>query len=176
MGANSSSRFSFNKSKPFNGIFSYLNKINNGNSHLKGILEIKVSSLGVRCVYKPEEVINSEFEGEWSSENINNSWFLINFKDKKVDVRGYSIKTYNGSTNGTHLKSWKLEGSNDEETWIKLDEVTNCIELNKPKGVFSKEITSFGYFQYIRIFQTDKNCFGSNTMTISNLELFGNLN
>ena len=42
----------------------------------------------------------------------------------------YTARTYHCSQNGSHNKSWVLEGSRDKNSWTILDEETNCSYLN----------------------------------------------
>ena len=55
---------------------------------------------------------------------------MIDFKQRKVQLCGYSIMSYDDPINYAHLKNWKLEGSNDENNWITIDKRENNFDLN----------------------------------------------
>ena len=172
MGGGPSVAYPLKEKDPLNGMFASLKEMY---SSFSEYAEVTVSSTGIRCMNKPEQVIQGPYEGEWLSENQSPSWFQVHLKTRKADIHGYSIKTYSGEKNTTHLKGWKLEVSENGFDWSLVDTVENCEVLNAPNAIFSKHVTSVGAHSYIRITMTDKNWFGTNCMTIANFEIFGNL-
>jgi len=172
MGAADSNTFQLDSKKPFSGIIKHLH---DKSEYDYSSIKVTASGQSVRSYGKPEEVISPKFEGEWTSNNEQNSWFMVEFKNHKIEVCGYTIKTYNGTTNGTHMKSWIVEGSTDGVAWITIDAVTNSQDLNKSDAILSKTIRPIGEHSLIRIKQTDKNHFGTHCMSLARFELFGTI-
>ena len=50
------------------------------------------------------------------------NWLCIDFKNIVVFVTGYTIKSRHCDCNTGHPRTWALEGSNDNASWIKLDQ------------------------------------------------------
>lgn len=167
--------FPYKNGKPFNGIFDYLNRTYNGNPQTTGQVEVSSSSTSVRSVSKIEEVIAERSGGEWASNNEENSWIEFNFKDHSVLLTAYTIQTFSGDTGNMHMKSWKLEASNDGDTWTKLDEVSNSADLNRPNAILTRPITTTESKKIFRITMADKNYFGTYTLTLRRIEFFGNI-
>jgi hypothetical protein len=73
------------------------------------------------------------------------------------------------------MRSWALEGSNDDIAWEGLDEHTNSNELGKTKEskVFPCQASSF--FRYLRIRCTGRNSAGFHQMSLSGIEFFGEI-
>ena len=172
MGGGSSVAYPLKEKTPLNGMFKSINEMF---PNLSEAVEVSVSSTSVRCMTKPEQVIQGPYDGEWSSENQTNSWYQVHLLNRKADIYGYTIKTYDGDKNTTHMKSWKIEVSENGFDWRLLDSVENCEILNSPNAIFSKHVAPIGAHTYVRITMTDKNWFGTNCMTLSNFEIFGNL-
>lgn len=168
--------FPYKNGKPFNGIFDYLYKAYNGNPQATGHVDVTSSSTSVRSVSKIEEVIAERNGGEWASNNEENLWIEFNFKDRSVLLTAYTIQTFSGDTGNMHMKSWKLEASNDGYDWVTLDEVSNNTELNKPNAIITRPCTSSEPKKVFRIMMTDKNYFGTYTLTLRRVEFFGNIN
>ena len=140
-----------------------------GNPHLKGIIEITASSDPNNNVYK---LVDYGWGSHWSSNNEPDSFVKFDFKEQRVCVHGYSLKSDGKIWN--LLLSWVLEASDDGETWDIIDErnsgedcgfwIPNTMECNKP---------SDKYYRYVRLRQTGKNSNGSDYLCISEIELFG---
>lgn len=81
-------------------------------------------------------------------------WICFDFKNRKIKVTNYSIKSHKLGKDGHQLKSWKIEISNDGRTWIKIDEHKDCPTLNGSciTGTFTVEPNDFS--RYVRLHQT----------------------
>ena len=97
-----------------------------------------------------------------------------------IKLNGYSIQTNDQEIIDEHLKSWIIEGSNDEESNKKWEEIDRRINNNDLNGFckfkhfqISKKSKSF---RYIRLRMIDKNHHGSYYLGLSKFELFGDLN
>ncbi|EAY12197.1 hypothetical protein TVAG_004030 [Trichomonas vaginalis G3] len=173
MGGGSSVAYPLKKEAPLNGIFAAMRKANGGK--VGNEVKVKVSSKSVRCFADPMDVVGPSNDNEWTSENEDNSWIEITFATKKVELHGYTLKTFQGGKGSTHPRSWKVEVSNDGVDYRQVDQVTETDELNNSNKTFSKVIQPTGQFSIVRFTMTGKNSFGSNCFTLANIELFGNL-
>ena len=79
--------------------------------------------------------------------------------------------------NDNHLKFWIVEGSNDKNSWDKLDEQQNSSVMNGRGNIhtFSISKTNGKEYKFIRIFQTGKNWSGTDYLDLSALEFHGTL-
>lgn len=173
MGAGASNVFQYKKGRHFNGIVAYLTKCCQGNPAEKDLMEVTASSTSVRCLTKPEELLILRDDGEWTSNNEEESWIMFSFTKHQVELSNYTIQTFSGKTGTTHLKTWKLEGSNDGFDWVTLDNVVDSDVLNGPDAVMTRSVTKAGFFTKFRIVQLGKNWFGTNCLTVKRVEFFG---
>jgi hypothetical protein len=76
-----------------------------------------------------------------------NIWFCCQFKSKMIQITGYLLR----SKDSCYLKGWKLEGSNDGQSWNFIDEKGNqdCLS-SQFKEVIFPYLTSnvFSYFKF----------------------------
>ena len=118
-------------------------------------------------------VANEDFSECWMSQNKPEQWIMFDFMNKPIILQNYLIKTHKYSTGSCHLKSWKIEGSNDAEQWKTLDERDSDILNEEDKEeVFdcSKNDTPY---RYIRLIQTGPNHRGDHMLALSRIEFSG---
>jgi hypothetical protein len=140
-----------------------------GNCHHKGAVEISASSAG-DC--SPVHRVVDYQRADWFfTGNFRNSWVKVDFKSRRVWVDAYEIK--GGRTSCTNLRTWVLEGSNDEARWTVLDDQIRCRVLSGESRVASFPCTPVEPFRYVRLRQTDFNDKGNDHLVIANLELYG---
>lgn len=109
-----------------------------------------------------------------------NSWICSDFKEHQVFMTGYTIRTsVDKIANGNQPKSFVIEGSNDNNKWITIDEERECKYL---KGEETPKTHTFKInnenntkFRYIRMKLIDRNWCGSNYLFIDSFEIYGNL-
>ena len=105
----------------FDGIIKYLENKYGENIIQKGIISIEISSNNNLLVdpyaapkiqmvqdpfaTPPKQIIQDPFADPFAI-NVPNSWFEVNFKNNKVKINGYSLKSSNNSSSYYHLKSW----------------------------------------------------------------------
>ena len=88
----------------------------------------------------------------WISKDEKNSWIQFDFKTRSVSLKSYSLRSKYGP------KSWKIEGSNDMNTFTLIDQRNNpndfkhCEYVNQHYNVN----VSQDQFRYIRITQGDE--------------------
>lgn len=121
-----------------------------------------------------------QFEGKESScwtNNSPNSWVCFEFKRHEIIPKHYTIRTYRYGVNGTHLKSWILEGSRDHNSWTILDEENDCSYLNGANFIhtFGIQNESNKSFKYLRIRQTGAAWNNTHYFRINCIEFYGQL-
>ena len=157
----------------FDGIIRYLEIKHGTNIHEQGIISITSSSTSN---YKPEQVIDYDWNNHWNSKDTPNNWLEINFKELKVKINGYSLKSPSCGSNWHHLKNWVIEGSKDKNNWIIIDKKVNDSNLNRPpnQNYFPLSNISDDY-QYIRIRSIGKNHANYDVLIITNFEIYGEI-
>ena len=160
----------------FQGILYNLQKKYGNNIHDQGIISISASSSQHN---RPEQVINYNWNEKWHSDGNPGNWLEINFKQFKVKVDGYSLKTMNSPPDqDCHLKNWIIEGSKNKIDWIEIDREVNNYDLNGANYQhyypISKELD---YFQYVRIRSIGDNhfIFCANYLEFTNIECYGDI-
>ena len=163
----------------FDGIFKYLENKYGENIIQQGIISIEASSnsySGNSTYGYPENLINYNWVHEFYSENVPNSWFEVNFKNNKVKINGYSLKSANYGQNSYHLKNWVIEGSNDRSTWTEIDRKENNYDLNGRNYQKYYPISQLtDEFQFIRIRNIGKNHANNNYLMLTNFEFYGEI-
>lgn len=159
----------------FHGIMNFLNEETGGNIHDNGTVSITTNSLN-RNSEEPKNLVDYQKDNYYYSKNESKATINFDFKDKKVQLTNYSIKSYDNSTNGYHLKDWVVEVSNDAEHWKNVDERTNESRLNGTKitATFDTKQTD-EFYRYVRLYQTGPSWYGNYCMLFYNLEFYGKL-
>ena len=117
----------------------------------------------------------------WFSENPDEyQWIQIDMMNHPIQLNGYSIQSNDGGGNNEHLKSWVIEGSNDQESnkkWEEIDRRINNNDLNgRYKVNYFQILKKSKSFQYIRLRMIDKNHGNTHFLGLIKFELFGDLN
>lgn len=168
--------FKYTKGYEFNGIMKHLTELTGGNIHENKTIEITSNSY--QRSGHPMNLVDYKKNSEYHSNNDVNTFICFDFKDKKVQITNYSIKSESRSKNNCHLRNWVIEGSNDNNQWEIIDEHSNDSSLNSSHAVsiFNTKNTSESY-RYIRLRQTGPswNYGGPYYLFIANIEFFGKL-
>ena len=165
-------RFNYNSSDEFNGIISHLKRKCGGNVHEKGVVNIKASSNGRNQCH---QLVDYGTIDVWHTKNEPNSWVSFDFKEKKVSLSSYTLKSHAYWDRG-HPVQWEIEGSNDESSWVSLDSRNTWEQCGK--GVVKNYSCNKGnhdFYRFIRMRQTGKNSSGEHYLVFSQIELFGKL-
>ena len=128
--------------------------------------------------YPPENVALNDQNKYFLTKNQPKSWILINFKDHKIMPTNYTLKSagYFEELHGSrHLKSWVIEGSNDNKKWDLVDEQKNFEFLKKDGDfqIFDIDEEKSKQFKYLRLKQTDVNWEGDDYLAIDSIEIYG---
>lgn len=155
-------------SNSLKGIFSYLNE----HSNIKDEVEVKPSSYDHGSA---DLLLDIESQGNYyCTQNVPNSLICFEFKKYGLIPSNYTIKSVDG---GPYLKSWVVEGSPDNNEWIKIDERSNCSHLNGAKKICTFPISQQNdkIFKSIRIRQTDLSWDNNHYVDINSIEFYGKL-
>ena len=103
--------FEHKESDDLNGIFKYLTNKTHGNIHDNGTIEVTFDS--IYPSYHPKKLLNTNENDKYQQHGSYHSWVYFDFKEKKVNISSYSIKSCNWSKNIGHIKSWVIEISSN---------------------------------------------------------------
>jgi hypothetical protein len=161
----------FDSSRPFDGIIASLTRECGGNVHTRGIVSITTTG---NCRNRCYQVADYDWGDYWYGYDNSAAWIQFDFKDRLVSVRDYSIKSDGNA--GCHLLRWKLEGSNDGDSWTLLDQ-RNTQDLNGSRVVKSYECepSQSAVYRFVRLTQTGPNSSNDRHLMLSNIEFFGAL-
>lgn len=114
----------------------------------------------------------------FESDNLDNSWLCFDFKEIKIKLENYTIRSFDKSKNQGHLKSWVIEASNDEnkKDWKIIDRHENSDFLNGKSFVHTFSIQNENEeekFRYIRLRQTGPSWSGNKYLNINSIEFYG---
>jgi hypothetical protein len=170
-------RFVFLEEDRFNGIIAFLTRDCGGNVSDRGIVEIRSKSF-----YNEDRLPKNTANFTWGSPNFRSNakmdqWIEWDFKTSQIEPTHYSIRTHGGEAGGSHLQNWVIEGRNEEEEWIQLDERRNDSELNGPSRIATFEIANRFRIRIriLRLRQIDLNHAGGHLLAFGAFELFGDL-
>lgn len=144
----------------------------------KNSFQITASSVYDSTSY-PQNLISSNGKLFFSSKDKPNSWVKFDFKNKKVQLRSYSITSGPFSNGFYHPKSWVIEGSNGgDDEWVILDVQKNYTEIDGVNITKSFEIKKSDgiYYKFIRLRQIGKTSSNDNYLVLSHIEFYGLIN
>ena len=169
-----------NGSDYFNGILNYLER-----KYGKDLLGKKIINLTASSTtngYELKSILDYNNDNVWFSECPSEyQWLWIDMINHPIKLNGYSIQS---NHQGYYLKSWIIEGSNDDQPnkkWEEIDKRVNNNDLNGSNNVSYFRISKNSQsFRYIRLRMIDKNHSNSSNnsdyyLGLSKLELFGDL-
>jgi hypothetical protein len=153
-------------------LISVLTQQHHGNVHDLGIVSVTSSGVNGRCNAK--HVVDFDNSMYCQTKNVPNSWICYDLKGKRMRVSHYSLRS-RGDCNGYHPKNWTLEGSMDGENWIELDRRHDCGELVGLNRSATFSVSKGEFVQQIRLRQHGKDSNEANYLTVSAIELFGDV-
>jgi hypothetical protein len=158
-----------------NGIFRLLNFACGGNIHARGIVNVTGSS---NAWLTPQNVVDFGSGIGWGSQGHHlGAWLQFDFKEKRIMLSAYTLKTYNGGGySSSHMKSWVVLGSNDNEnSWSVIDERRCCDLLNGDDRFHTWRVMPTKPYKTIRIKQTAESHWNTASMWLNSVEFFGTL-
>lgn len=163
--------FKIIENREFEGIIRHLTEETGGNIHDNGTIEVTSNSICGSC--HPKKLLDFNENGYYTANGYNGARVCFDFKDRRVKLTNYSIKSYSSGANGPHLKSWTIEVSNDGQTWKKIDEHKDCQTLNGPRITGTFEVQPNDFSRYIRLNQTDGTWGSGYYLYIYYIEFYG---
>jgi hypothetical protein len=155
----------------FEGFISFLTTARGGNPIDQGLMSVTVSSQNSGDAKNVAAFGDNSY---FYSQNQPNQWLCYDFKDLRPSVTHYVIRS-NGSQGYYHLRSWVLEGSDDNSTWTELDHRENDTGMNDAYSVSWFEVRSVIECHFIRLRATGPMSSGHNYLFICGFEVFGGL-
>jgi hypothetical protein len=163
---------SFVEGSPLNGIISYLTQKCGGHICDRGIVSINASSVAEPQAWPLTNVAYFENHNGFYTKDEPNSWICYDFKNMRIKPTHYSVRSRR-DYNYHHLRCWTLEGSHDGKSWVELDRRENNATLNSQDAIATFSISQSIEVQLIRLRQLDKNSYGSHSLVVSAIEIFG---
>ena len=172
-----SKSFPYSEDKLFQGIINFLNTKSGGK------IENEISFTSTRTssyeYYNPQNVAKfKDKTRHFESQNTPNSWICFDFKDHEVIPMNYTIRTVAGwGINHVHPKNWVIEGSEDNNSWLILDNQSNNSQLNGPDVVHTFKIKNYDSkkFRFIRMRQTGVNWRNDHYLAFDSFEIYGKI-
>lgn len=159
---------------PINGIFWKMSELIGGNPARRSYIKLSSSSHTIKSSLAG--IVETNWDDFILTGSKDNHHIMIDFKTHKVDLSRYSLQTGQRPKGVDHLKSWKLEGSNDKENFALLDSHKDSQELNGSRNVFlSNPIKCQEPYRYLRLTMLDKNWSGKRKLFLQRFEIFGKI-
>ena len=158
--------------KRYEHILEHLSEECHGNVHT--IANITSSSIyNDNDNFKTEYIISQNPDNYFGTKNEANSWIQFDFKERKVLLDHYSLKTINADENSEHLKNWIFEVSNDGENYTVIDQHKNCDLLKGGLKTATFKVSCPTPQRFLRLTQTGPNWSGNNCLNIKYIEFSG---
>jgi hypothetical protein len=165
---------------PLDGVIAHLTRECGGNVHQKGVVTITGHHYYADNTYPAWSAADLTADSVFYSKDEPNQSLTYDFRDRRLRVTHYSIRSrYDGNDDNYYLRSWVIEGSVDDVTWIEVDRRDNNDRLKGRNATHCFEVQSrsddFRLVRLVRLRQTGPNHYSSpdHRMVISGFELFG---
>lgn len=139
------------------------------NPHVSGRLICSLSS-SFDGNDPPGNLVDRQNNQRPATQNAPNSWMMLDLGANKLICKYYSLKGRDAAAD--HLRSWRLQASNDNNSWLDLDTQTNNATINQNTW-FSTGVNSTTAYKYFRVLQTAANNGGTNIMSLGEWEFYG---
>jgi hypothetical protein len=126
-------------------------------------------------MYDPKNVADLETDSSFLSKTADNQWLCYDFKDMRVVVTRYTLRSHTNAKDTNHLRAWAIEGSEDGEQWTEIDRQEDDASLNGPKAIGSFEVRNVMECKCVRIKSIGQAWGGTKSMYFGAFELFGGL-
>jgi len=146
----------------WNGLFAYYKK--------QKVNLISAVNVIINSTIKDYDEIYINEGSFYRTGNVQNSSIIFNLIKNKFAICGYSLKA-NPSENKP--KSWKVEGSNDQKSWVLIDEKTDETSLESSEAEKYFACKQADEFQFIKFTQTKENSSNNYIFSLNRIELFG---
>ena len=144
------------------------------NPHTAGRIDISINSYFDSTFSNPaaavDRVANTITNGGDAP-----GWFKADLKNNKLIVSAYSIRGRTDQFNNNHLRTWQLQGSNDNSNWTVLDSQTNNSTINAGTWFTMILSQSTEAYRYLRLYQPGAASDGEAFITMGEWEFYGTL-
>ena len=130
-------------------------------------LAVTASAIGAGSV---ESLIDRQ-ASEFYTPSSADSWVKLTLFNGDLKCKYYSIR--NRSSSDHYLRSWKLQGSNNDSNWVDIDVQINNTTLNNPSQWLSLPVTTTSTYKQFRLLMTGQNSAGYSYLCIGEIELYG---
>ena len=149
--------FKLEEGHEFEGIMNQLTKETGGNIHDNGTIEITTNS--IECdskSYHPKNLVDYKSTNYYEFKEEPNAFVCFEFKDRGIQLSGYSIGSGANDPNSHHLRNWVVEVSKDGKKYEEVDRHSDYYELNGPKIIrtFNVKKTNREFYRFIRLRST----------------------
>lgn len=164
----------------FKGIITKLGRGDPSNVNKEKIIDVSFSYNGNLQQHQANLFDFNDDKKYFHSEDKPNSWVCYDFKERKVKLSHYSIRSHgvSGKTNN-RMKTWVIEGSNDNNKWEIIDKRENeesVVDVSASNTFKINENTPTNdFYRYIRIRQTAVNSNNNNYLVLPMMEFFGTI-
>ena len=124
-----------------------------------------------RCLLN-YDVETVDYSNNWCSENEPKSNFTIYFYQFQLYITHYAFQSRNIDPQNMP-KTWELYGSNDNISWIFIDNIENIDNFLEASSIHNFEVKNPGKYRYFRFIQTGLNSDNKNLFCLHRAELFG---
>ncbi|KAK8870281.1 hypothetical protein M9Y10_008159 [Tritrichomonas musculus] len=159
---------------PLSGLFGKMTEIVGGNVARRSFIKLSSTSSSIKNALPG--IVDPTWNDFLITGSKNDHHIRFDFKSRKIDISRYSVRTGPKPKNIDHLKSWKLEGSNDGKNFVLLDKQENSSQLNGKQNVFvSEPIKCQEPYRYIQLTMIGKNWSGHRQLFLQKIEFFGKI-
>ncbi|EAY16355.1 hypothetical protein TVAG_359640 [Trichomonas vaginalis G3] len=154
--------------KPDYGVFAMMCERCSGNPQ-------DFNMVKVTCNSTLQNIIDPSWTSWWSTPNEQGSWVEFDFQQYRLRPNKYTLKTIFADVKLPYMRSWRIDGSDDEVHWELLNEQRNSNTGTESKTYHTWDIITDKQFRYIRLTQIDKNGSDNYCLFIHDIEFFGTL-
>lgn len=134
------------------------------------LLPFSVDSIGYLSWHGHPANLLDDSSSKYISPNVANPWVLFDFKNTKIKLSGYYLK----ASPKVSPTSWILEGSNDNEQWIILDE-QNSNYILKFVHSCNLSVSTNDYYRFFKFTSIAKNSAASYQLVLEQIDFYGNI-
>jgi hypothetical protein len=150
------------------GIIADLTRRHGGNVHARGIVTVSASSVYASS-YPAQNAVDLDQQIVFHSNSAPNQWLCYDFKDRRIEMAGYSIAAHTSYL----LRSWVVEGSDDGQSWTVVDERKDNKDADSNHPIATFSVDRRMKCRYIRVRQTGKCSSNSDYLILYGFEVFG---
>jgi hypothetical protein len=153
----------------------YLSEACGGNPHDKRLICVTGTAYSDGLADQPRNAADRQTDSYFFSGSGTGQWLCYDFKDMRVAVTDYVLRSSANPIGWRHLRSWVIEGSDDSANWVELDRRQDEGTLNGPRSISSFEVRNVTECRYIRLRGIGPSWKGDNHLLFSAFDLFGGL-